>query len=88
MIRLTRDSKTGDYYFRDYVNHTDYMIEKGYIGWNVKEKSVNAPDYYYKYSWTADTLKEVRASIEYNMRYKREVQDYDSKYKDGKNNSK
>ena len=56
MPKLIRDKRTGDYYTKD----RRYQIEKGIIGWNVNEWDVRG---WYSYSFTAETLKEVRESI-------------------------
>lgn len=63
MAKLIRDKKTGDYY----TKNKQYMIEKGTIGWNVCEKneylsSITGIDCY-RYSFSCDTLKEVRESL-------------------------
>ena len=63
MTKLIRDKRTGDYYTED----KQYHIEKGTIGWNVNEldelfKSLTGVDVY-KYSFSCDTLKEVRESL-------------------------
>lgn len=63
MAKLTRDKRTGDYYSID----KKFFIEKGTIGWNVSElneKETKAYGYdVYEYSFSCDTLKEVRESI-------------------------
>lgn len=63
MTRLTRDKRTGDYYSID----KKFFIEKGTIGWNVSELNENKTKVYgfdvYEYSFSCDTLKEVRESI-------------------------
>jgi hypothetical protein len=56
MKKLIRDKKTGDYYSVD----KQYKIERGCIGWNVSEYDVRG---WYSYSFTCETLKEVRESI-------------------------
>lgn len=56
MIKLKRDKKTGDYYTED----RKYHIERGFIGWNVNEWDVRG---WYKYSFSCETLKEVKESL-------------------------
>ena len=62
-MKLTRDKRTGDYYTTD----KKYFIEKGVIGWNVSirdDRRTNIYGFdYYEYSFSCDTLKEVRESI-------------------------
>ena len=63
MTKLIRDKRTGDYYSTD----RKYLIEKGTVGWNVSElnearsKEYGYPDY--EYSFSCETLREVRESI-------------------------
>ena len=63
MTKLTRDKKTGDYYSLD----KKFFIEKGTIGWNVSELNEARTKAYgypiYEYSFSCDTLREVRESI-------------------------
>lgn len=63
MTKLTRDKRTGDYYSID----KKFFIEKGTIGWNVSELNEKRTKAYgynvYEYSFSCDTLKEVRESI-------------------------
>ena len=56
MTKLIRDKKTGDYYTLD----KKYHIEKGTTGWNVNELDERN---IYKYSFSCDTLKEVKESL-------------------------
>lgn len=56
MIKLIKNKKTGDYY----TENKKYLIEKGSIGWNVSELD---PRGWYNYSFSCDTLKEVKESI-------------------------
>lgn len=56
MIKLIREKRTGTYYTED----KQYMIERGTIGWNVNELD---PRGWYKYSFSCDTLKEVKESL-------------------------
>lgn len=56
MVKLIRDKDTGDYYTED--GH--YFIEKGVVGWNVNEWDERG---WYRYSFSCDTLKEVKESI-------------------------
>ena len=56
MTKLIRESKNGDYYTTD----RKYKIEKGIIGWNVSEWDCRG---WYSYSFTCETLKEVKQSI-------------------------
>lgn len=63
MTKLVRDKRTGDYYTED----KQYHIEKGSVGWNVNEldelfKLKHGIDVY-RYSFTCETLKEVRESL-------------------------
>lgn len=57
MIKLSRDKKTGDYYTKD----KKYQIEKGCAGWNVNKWSERFKCY--EYSFSCDTLKEIRESL-------------------------
>ena len=63
MTKLNRDKRTGDYYSID----KKFFIEKGTIGWNVSELNEQRTKAYgynvYEYSFSCDTLKEVRESI-------------------------
>lgn len=63
MVKLNRDKRTGDYYTAD----KRFFIEKGTIGWNVSELNVERSNAYgfsvYEYSFSCETLKEVRESI-------------------------
>lgn len=63
MTKLNRDKKTGDYYSVD----RKYFIEKGTIGWNVSElNEVQSKKFgydVYEYSFSCETLREVRESI-------------------------
>ena len=63
MKKLNRDKRTGDYYSND----KRYFIEKGAIGWNVSElNEVRSKAYgygVYEYSFSCETLREVRESI-------------------------
>ena len=68
MIHLTRDKRTGDYYTHD----RKFMIERGTVGWNVYIKKSEAYETslvcfgpLYEYSYSCDTLREVRESLEY-----------------------
>lgn len=63
MTKLIRDKRTGDYYTED----RQYHIEKGTVGWNVNErdeliKTLTGKELY-RYSFSCDTLKEVRESL-------------------------
>lgn len=63
MTKLTRDKRTGDYYSID----KKFFIEKGTIGWNVSELNEKKTKVYgydvYEYSFSCETLREVRESI-------------------------
>ena len=63
MSNLNRDKRTGDYYSND----RKYFIEKGTIGWNVSELNEARSKTYgynvYEYSFSCETLREVRESI-------------------------
>lgn len=63
MIKLIRDKRTGDYYSPD----KKFFIEKGTIGWNVSELNEVRSKLYgfpvYEYSFSCDTLREVRESL-------------------------
>lgn len=60
MARLQRDKKTGDYYTED----RKFQIEKGFAGWNVNEIDARfLPQEIYRYSFTCETLREVRESL-------------------------
>lgn len=63
MKKLNRDKRTGDYYSND----RKYFIEKGTIGWNVSEMNEARSKEYgydvYEYSFSCETLREVRESI-------------------------
>ena len=63
MQKLNRDKKTGDYYSAD----RKYFIEKGIVGWNVSELNEFRSEKYgysvYEYSFSCETLREVRESI-------------------------
>lgn len=63
MTKLIRDNRTGDYYSTD----RKYFIEKGTVGWNVSElneaRSKEYGYYVYEYSFSCETLREVRESI-------------------------
>lgn len=56
MTKLIRDKRTGDYYTEDRM----FKIEKGSVGWNVREWDERG---WYTYSFTCPTLKEVKESI-------------------------
>jgi hypothetical protein len=56
MGKLIRDKRTGDYYSID----RRYKVERGCVGWNVSELDERG---WYSYSFTCETLKEVRESI-------------------------
>lgn len=58
MVTLIRDKRTGDYYTQD----KKYLIEKGTTGWNVNELDARFLNVY-RYSFTCNTLKEVRESL-------------------------
>lgn len=58
MAKLIRDKRTGDYFTQD----KRYQIEKGIIGWNVNELDTRFTNSY-TYSFTCNTLKEVRESL-------------------------
>lgn len=63
MAKLIRDKRTGIYYTED----KKYEITKGSIGWNVSEldeffKAHRNIDIY-RYSFTCNTLKEVKESL-------------------------
>lgn len=55
-MKLIKNKKTGDYYTEDYK----YKIERGSVGWNVSEWDTRG---WYVYSFSCDTLKEVKESI-------------------------
>ena len=63
MAKLNRDKRTGNYYSTD----RKYFIEKGTIGWNVFEiheaHSKACGCDIYEYSFSCETLREVRESI-------------------------
>ena len=63
MTKLIRDNRTGDYYSTD----RKYFIEKGTVGWNVSELNETRSREYgydvYEYSFSCETLREVRESI-------------------------
>jgi hypothetical protein len=63
MAKLNRDKRTGDYYSTD----RKYFIEKGTSGWNVSELNEARSKAYgydvYEYSFSCETLREVRESI-------------------------
>lgn len=60
MRKIRRDKRTGDYYTPDKM----YRIEKGSKGWNVNEYACTiGGNHIYKYSFSCDTLKEVRESL-------------------------
>lgn len=63
MTKLIRDKNTGDYYTPD----KKYHIEKGTTGWNVNEIDERLTNLcnenIYKYSFTCETLKEVKESL-------------------------
>lgn len=59
MTHLTRDKRTGDYYTPD----RKYFIEKGTAGWNVYESTTEYGVKIYKYSFSCDTLREVKESL-------------------------
>lgn len=63
MAKMNRDKRTGDYYSTD----RKYFIEKGTIGWNVYElNEARCKEYgcnVYEYSFSCETLREVRESI-------------------------
>ena len=59
MTHLTRDKRTGDYYTPD----RKYFIEKGTVGWNVYESTTRYGVEIYEYSFSCDTLREVRESL-------------------------
>ena len=56
MTKLIREKITGNYYTED----RKYQIEKGILGWNVNEWDSRG---WYTYSFTCETLKEVRESL-------------------------
>lgn len=63
MTKLNRDKRTGDYYSSD----GKFFIEKGTVGWNVSERNERLTKLFgfdvYNYSFSCETLKEVRESI-------------------------
>ena len=63
MKKLIRDKRTGDYYTEDRHFH----IEKGSDGWNVNELNEDRSKRWgcevYDYSFSCETLREVRASL-------------------------
>ena len=63
MTKLIRNKKTGDYYSID----KKFFIEKGTIGWNVSELNEYRSKKFgydvYEYSFSCETLREVRESI-------------------------
>lgn len=63
MTKLIRSKHAGEYYSTD----KKFFIEKGTIGWNVSELNEWRTKAYgynvYEYSFSCDTLKEVRESI-------------------------
>lgn len=63
MAKLIRDKRTGDYYTED----MKFKITKGTIGWNVNGLNEFFTEHYktnyYEYSFSCDTLKEVRESL-------------------------
>lgn len=63
MTKLNRDKRTGDYYSSD----RKFFIEKGTAGWNVSERNERLTKLFgfdvYNYSFSCETLKEVRESI-------------------------
>lgn len=59
-MKLVRDKVTGDYYTED----RRYQIEKGFTGWNVNEIDTRfLPVEVYRYSFSCETLSEVRESL-------------------------
>lgn len=63
MVKLNRDKRTGDYYTAD----RKYFVEKGSNGFNVSERNESRSKAYgfdfYEYSFSCETLREVRESI-------------------------
>lgn len=60
MTKFTRDKNTGDYYTPD----RRFRVEKGSSGWNVSEIDERfLPNEIYRYSFSCQTLKEVRESL-------------------------
>lgn len=63
MTKLIRNKRTGDYYSID----KKFFIEKDTIGWNASELNEYRSKKYgydvYEYSFSCETLKEVRESI-------------------------
>lgn len=62
-MKLIKNKRTGDYYTED----GRFQIERGTIGWNINENTNRG---WYKNIGYADTLKEVRESIEQMARRK------------------
>lgn len=67
MIHLTRDKRTGNYYTLD----NKFMIDRGTVGWNVHILNSETYEFCgltfgptYEYSFSCDTLREVRESLE------------------------
>lgn len=62
MIRLTKKNRANQIIPETYYT-TDYRfeIERGTVGWNVNEVNEHG---WYKYSFSCDTLREARESIE------------------------
>lgn len=54
--KLIRNKKTGDYY----TENLRYKVERGNVGWNVSELDARG---WYTYSFSCETLKEVKESI-------------------------
>lgn len=58
-MKLTRDKRTGDYYTTD----RRYQIERGTVGWNANRLHEYRWGSTYEYSFSCDTLAEVRESL-------------------------
>ncbi len=67
MLKLTKKNRANQvipetYYTLDYK----FEIERGTVGWNINEVDKNG---WYHYSFSTDTLKEARETIEYGMNH-------------------
>ena len=62
MVKLIRDKRTDDYFTED----RRFQVERGSVGWNVNERNKRG---WYDYSFSCDTLKEVRESLPGYLRW-------------------